>query len=109
MFLTLQLGAGFLDLRPLSAGETVLQLVATSLNARNQPELVLRCCAAGGAGLCFEGVRGDFRALAAQILPDTEAWRLPTARLPSCNLSTSYNCWYQIRYGNLPAYSPERL
>ena len=69
LVLTYRAGAPPLDLRPLSAGEAVLRLVANAMNARHQPEEVLQCCAAALAlAWCGEGVRGDADAAAGQIL-----------------------------------------
>lgn len=62
-------GASPLDVRPLSAGEAVLHLVAHAMNGRHQPEAVLASC--GAAVLpawCAQGERGEADAAARQIL-----------------------------------------
>jgi len=62
-------GEAALDLHPLSKGETVLRLLANSMNGRHHPEAVLRCCTeAVRRAVCFEGIRGEAGAVAPQIL-----------------------------------------
>jgi hypothetical protein len=69
LILSYQEGAPPLDVRPLSAGETVLRLAANSMNGRHQPDAVLgACAAAASSALCCEGVRSDCEASATLIL-----------------------------------------
>ncbi|NJD90344.1 MAG: hypothetical protein FIA91_02315 [Geobacter sp.] len=58
-----------LELSPLSKGETVLRLIANSMNGRHQPETVIHCCgAAVRQAICCEGVRGEAKTVAPLIL-----------------------------------------
>lgn len=62
-------GAPPLDVRPLSAGEAVLRLVAQAMNGRHQPESVLASCSAAVlSAWCAQGERGEADAAARQIL-----------------------------------------
>lgn len=58
-----------LKLSPLSKGEAVLQLIANSMNGRQQPETVIHCCgAAVRQAICCQGVRGEAETVAPLIL-----------------------------------------
>ncbi|WP_371345349.1 hypothetical protein [Ancylobacter sp. IITR112] len=62
-------GAPPLTLRPLSAGEAVLRLVAQAMNGRHQPEAVLQSCAAAvTSAWCAKGNRGEADAASREIL-----------------------------------------
>ena len=58
-----------LELCPLSKGETLLRLLANSMNGRHQPETVIQCCAAAvRQAICYAGVRGEAETVAPLIM-----------------------------------------
>ncbi|MDQ0348059.1 hypothetical protein [Ancylobacter vacuolatus] len=93
LVLTYRAGAPPLDLKPLSAGEAMLRLVANAMNARHQPETVLGCCAAALAlAWSGEGVRGAADAAAGQILSQMTHVRpalVPPCARPACSRPSS--------------------
>ena len=69
MLLNYRKNKAVLDMRPLSKGETILRLIANSMNGRHEPETVIRCCtAAVSQAICCEGVRGEAETVAPLIL-----------------------------------------
>jgi hypothetical protein len=69
MLLNFRRNEAVLDMRPLSKGETILRLIANSMNGRHEPETVIRCCAAAvSQAICYEGVRGEAETAAPLIL-----------------------------------------
>ena len=69
MLLNYRKNEAVLDMRPLSKGETILRLIANSMNGRHEPETVIRCCAAAvSQAICYEGVRGEAETVAPLML-----------------------------------------
>lgn len=69
MLLNYRKNEAVLDMHPLSKGETILRLIANSMNGRHEPETMICCCAAAvSQAICYEGVRGEAETAAPLIL-----------------------------------------